>query len=57
MFLPVSNPESVNHDATEGILSGISFVFPDGTQVSIKHGSARALISLLKLYREEGEKC
>jgi hypothetical protein len=38
-------------------MSGISIAFPDGTQVNIKHGSAQAVMSFLKLYQMEGLPC
>ena len=38
-------------------MSGISFTFPDGTQVNIKHGSAQSVMSFLKLYQMEGLPC
>lgn len=56
MFLPVEPPACPQGDASE-ILSGISVTFPDGSQVSIKHGSARAVMSFLKLYSREEVLC
>lgn len=54
MFLPVeSSTPAESHD----LLSGVSFVFPDGTHVSIKSGSAKAVISLMKLYQKEELLC
>lgn len=54
MFLPVEpSAPTGSHD----LLSGVSFVFPDGTHVSIKSGSAKAVISLMKLYQKEELLC
>ena len=54
MFLPVEAPTPAK---SQDQLSGVSFVFPDGTHVSIKSGSARAVISLMKLYQKEELLC
>ena len=54
MFLPV---ESSVPAYSQDQLSGVSFVFPDGTHVSIKSGSARAVISMMKLYQKEELLC
>ena len=56
MFLPVET-SSCSHDDTSEMLSGISVTFPDGSQVSIKHGSAHAVMSFLKLYSREEALC
>lgn len=56
MFLPVEAsvpPQTV----TSEMLSGISVTFPDGSQVSIKHGSAHAVMSFLKQYSREEVLC
>ena len=54
MFLPVEpSAPAESHDQ----LSGVSFVFPDGTHVSIKSGNAKAVISLMKLYQKEELLC
>ena len=57
MFLPVA--AGCAEDLTESVdtMSGISIAFPDGTQVNIKHGSAQAVMSFLKLYQMEGLPC
>lgn len=54
MFLPV---EPSTPTESRDLLSGVSFVFPDGTHVSIKSGSAKAVISLMKLYQKEELLC
>lgn len=54
MFIPV---EPSAPTCSGDLLSGISFVFPDGTQVSIKSGSAKAVMSLMKLYQREELLC
>ena len=56
MFLPVETPTSPHGDTSE-LLSGISVTFPDGSHVSIKHGSAQAVMSFLKLYSREEALC
>lgn len=56
MFLPVEAPIPQHDDASE-ILSGISVIFPDGSQVSIKHGNVKAVVSFLKLYSREEVLC
>lgn len=56
MFLPVEASVPLQRDASE-ILSGISVTFPDGSQVSIKHGTAQAVMSFLKLYSREEALC
>ena len=57
-FVPVvvredSSPESNSCD----VLTGINLTFPDGTLVSIRRGSAEAVVSFLKLYSGEGSPC
>ena len=39
------------------ILSGINLTLPDGTVISIRRGSAEAVVSFLKLYSGEGSPC
>ena len=39
------------------ILTGISLTLPDGTVISIRRGSAEAVVSFLKLYSGEGSPC
>ena len=55
-FLPVD----VRGDSSipqPDLLTGISLTLPDGTTVSIRRGSAEAVVSFLKLYSEEGLPC
>lgn len=58
MFLPVTTdlPDHRRSDSGD-VLSGISFIFPDGTQVNIRHGSAKAVMSFLKFYQKEELPC
>ena len=39
------------------ILTGVSLTLPDGTVISIRRGSAEAVVSFLKLYSGEGSPC
>ena len=39
------------------LLTGISLTLPDGTVISIRRGSAEAVVSFLKLYSGEGKTC
>ena len=58
LFMAVApTPESRTVYSGADLLSGISFTFPDGTQVSIKSGSARAVMSFMKLYQREEALC
>jgi len=57
MFLKVEPSGSEPSNQMQDLLSGISFTFPDGTQVSIKSGSARAVMSFMKLYQKEEALC
>ena len=53
-------PSDVREDATSphhDLLTGISLTLPDGTMVSIRRGSAEAVVSFLKLYSGEGQPC
>jgi hypothetical protein len=57
-FVPVvlqgeSCPESRSND----VLTGISITLPDGTVITIRRGSAKAVVSFLKLYSGEGKPC
>ncbi len=55
-FLPVD----VRGDSAvpqPGLLTGISLTLPDGTAISIRRGSAEAVVSFLKLYSGEGLPC
>ena len=54
MFLPVETSVPAK---SQDLLNGVSFMFPDGTNVSIKSGSAKAVISLMKLYQKEELLC
>ena len=55
-FLPVSAPEA-SACAPSDLLTGISLTLPDGTTVSIRRGSAGAVVSFLKLYLQEDMPC
>ena len=57
MFLPVAAGCAEGLTESVDTMSGISIAFPDGTQVNIKHGSAQAVMSFLKLYQMEGLPC
>ena len=57
MFLPVTADGADGFAEDTEPMSGISFTFPDGTQVNIKHGSAQAVMSFLKLYQREDLPC
>ena len=57
MFLPVAAECAEGLTESVDTMSGISIAFPDGTQVNIKHGSAQAVMSFLKLYQMEGLPC
>ena len=53
-------PVNVREDTTSpqsDLLTGISLTLPDGTVVSIRRGSAEAVVSFLKLYSGEGLPC
>lgn len=56
MFLPVETSQEPisceNH-----MLSGINVTFPNGTLVSIKKGSAKSVMQLMKLYEKEELLC
>ena len=39
------------------ILMGINLTLPDGTVITIRRGSAEAVVSFLKLYSGEGSPC
>ena len=57
LFLPMTTDQPALQSEFCDILSGVSLVFPDGTQVNIKRGSAQAVMSFLKLYQMEGLPC
>ena len=56
VFLPVDVSESAA-SAQRDLLTGISLTLPDGTVVSIRRGSAEAVVSFLRLYSGEGSPC
>ena len=57
-FVPVVlHEESHSESNSCDILTGISLTLPDGTAVSIRRGSAEAVVSFLKLYSGEGSSC
>ena len=57
-ILPVCVQSEPDVPATpHDVLMGISLTFPDGTAVSIRRGSAEAVVSFLKLYSGEGSPC
>ena len=56
VFLPVDVYESAA-SAQRDLLTGISLTLPDGTVVSIRRGSAEAVVSFLRLYSGEGSPC
>ena len=55
-FLPV-DVRGDSASAQPDLLTGISLTLPDGTTVSIRRGSAGAVVSFLKLYSGEGLPC
>jgi hypothetical protein len=55
-FLPVDVREDTSCLRPD-LLTGISLTLPDGTTVSIRRGSAGAVVSFLKLYSGEGLPC
>ena len=62
MTVPSIVPVVVHEDAHPGsqpcdVLTGISLTLPDGTVISIRRGSAEAVVSFLKLYSGEGSPC
>ena len=57
-FVPVVVHEDSRPEPRSGdILTGISLTLPDGTVISIRRGSAEAVVSFLKLYSGEGKTC
>jgi hypothetical protein len=57
-FLPVNVSGGEAADTRNSdFLTGISLTLPDGTVVSIRRGSAEAVVSFLKLYSGEGVPC
>ena len=57
LFLPMTTDQPALQPESCEILSGVSLVFPDGTQVNIRRGSAQAVMSFLKLYQREDLPC
>ena len=55
-FLPVDVREDTASPHPD-LLTGVSLTLPDGTTVSIRRGSAGAVVSFLKLYSGEGLPC
>ena len=55
-FLPIDMHEDASRPQSD-FLAGISLTLPDGTTVSIRRGSAGAVVSFLKLYSGEGLPC
>ena len=55
-FLPVDVREDASSPQSD-LLTGVSLTLPDGTTVSIRRGSAGAVVSFLKLYSGEGLPC
>ena len=57
-FVPVVVREGFRPESNPGdILTGISLTLPDGTVISIRRGSAEAVVSFLRLYSGEGKPC
>ena len=57
-FVPVVVREGFRPESNPGdILTGISLTLPDGTAISIRRGSAEAVVSFLRLYSGEGSPC
>ena len=55
-LVPVNVREDTANPQSD-LLTGISLTLPDGTVVSIRRGSAEAVVSFLKLYSGEGSPC
>ena len=53
----VVHEDSHSESNTCNVLTGISLTLPDGTSISIRRGSAEAIVSFLKLYSGEGSPC
>lgn len=57
-FVPVAVQKESHLDFNAcDILTGISLTLPDGTVISIRRGSAEAVVSFLKLYSGEEAPC
>lgn len=55
MFLPLQ--PSLEPAQEVDMLSGINVTFPNGTVVTIKKGSAKSVMQLMKLYEKEDLLC
>jgi hypothetical protein len=55
MFLPMEMPS--DPVCPENYLFGITLTFPNGTIVTIKKGSAKSVMHLMKLYEKEDMLC
>ena len=53
----VLREDSHSESNSRDILTGISLTLPDGTVITIRRGSAEAVVSFLKLYSGEGSPC
>lgn len=58
LFVPIAPiKEPGNEQPAEDILCGVSLTFPNGTIATIKKGSAKAVMTLMKLYEKEDMLC
>jgi hypothetical protein len=53
----VFHEDSHSESNSRDVLTGISLTLPDGTVITIRRGSAEAVVSFLKLYSGEGAPC
>ena len=53
----VLHEDSHSESNIRDVLTGISLTLPDGTVITIRRGSAEAVVSFLKLYSGEGSPC
>lgn len=56
-FMPVEVCSPENAVPIQDLLTGVSLTLPDGTNVTVRRGSAAAIVSFLKLYTMEGVPC
>ena len=57
-LVPIAVHEDSHSESNlRDVLTGISLTLPDGTVISIRRGSAEAVVSFLKLYSGEGSPC
>ena len=56
MESPISTPPVMGMPA-EDMLCGVNLTFPNGTIATIKKGSAKAVMTLMKLYEKEDMLC